>query len=69
LKALTVLRWIAIVFLVLLLLNAAAPFLQRFGFGKLPGDFRFKLFGRAWFLPISTTLLVSLFASTVARYI
>jgi ABC-type phosphate transport system permease subunit len=63
------LRWVAITFVVLLLLNAAAPFLQRFGFGKLPGDFRFRLFGREWFLPISTTLLVSFLASIVARYI
>lgn len=63
------LRWVVITFVVLLLLNAAAPFLQRFGFGKLPGDFRFRLFGRDWFLPISTTLLVSFLASIVARYI
>jgi hypothetical protein len=63
------LRWVVITFVVLLLLNAAAPFLQRFGFGKLPGDFRFRLFGRDWFLPISTTLLVSFLAGIVARYI
>ena len=63
------LRWLFVVFLVLVLINAFAPFLTRMGFGKLPGDFRFKLFGREWFLPLATTVLISFLASGIAKLI
>jgi hypothetical protein len=33
----------------------------------LPGDFRFRLFGREWFIPLTTTLLLSALASLIAR--
>ncbi len=61
------LRWIFVVLLALVLINGFAPFLQRLGFGKLPGDFRFRLFGREWFLPVSTTLLLSFLASALSH--
>ena len=59
------LRWIFVIFLALVLINAFSPFLRRLGFGKLPGDFHFRLFGREWFVPLSTTLLLSLIASAI----
>jgi hypothetical protein len=62
-------RWLIVVFLALLLINGLTPLLGRLGFGKLPGDFRFRLFGREWFLPITTTVLLSLVAGLVARLI
>jgi hypothetical protein len=37
------------------------------GFGKLPGDFRFRLFGREWFIPLATTLILSLLAGLISR--
>ena len=47
-------RWMIVIFLALVLISWVAPWLQKLGFGKLPGDFRFKLFGRDWFclLPV-----------------
>ena len=63
------LRWLVVIFFTLILINGLAPFLTRFGFGKLPGDLRFKLFGRDWFLPLSTTLLLSFVASAVSKLI
>jgi hypothetical protein len=39
------------------------------GFGKLPGDFRFRLFGRDWFIPLATTVLLSLLAGAVSKII
>ena len=59
------LRWIFVIFLALVLINAFSPFLRRLGFGKVPGDFHFRLFGREWFVPLSTTLLLSLIASAI----
>ncbi len=62
-------RWIIVIFLALLLINGLTPWLQRLGFGKLPGDFRFRLFGREWFIPLTTTILLSLLAGLIARLI
>ena len=62
-------RWLIVVLLALLLINWLSPLLGKLGFGKLPGDFRFRLFGREWFLPVTTTLLLSLLASLVARLV
>ncbi len=59
------LRWIFVIFLALILINTFSPFLRRMGFGKLPGDLHFKLFGREWYLPLATTLLLSFIASAI----
>jgi hypothetical protein len=61
------LRWLVVVFLALLLLNGFMPWLQKLGFGKLPGDFSFRLFGRDWFIPLSTTIVLSLLATWVSK--
>jgi len=60
-------RWLIVVFLALFLINGLTPLLGKLGLGKLPGDFRFRLFGRAFFLPLTTTVLLSLVAALVAR--
>jgi len=62
-------RWIIVVFLALLLINGLTPWLQRLGFGKLPGDFRFRLFGREWFIPLTTTVVLSLLAGLVSKLV
>lgn len=61
------LRWLIVVFLALLLINGLTPWLQKLGFGRLPGDFRFRLFGRAFFLPVTTTLLLSMAAAGLSK--
>lgn len=53
-------RWFAVVFFALVLLSALAPWLHRLGFGRLPGDLRFRLFGRDWAIPLASTILLSL---------
>ncbi|MEY4471328.1 MAG: hypothetical protein RIT20_1669, partial [Pseudomonadota bacterium] len=45
------------------------PWLQKLGFGRLPGDFRFRLFGREWFIPITSTLLLSMLAAAIAHWL
>ncbi|OQC14695.1 DUF2905 domain-containing protein [Candidatus Skiveiella danica] len=62
-------RWLIVVFLALILFNGLMPWLQKLGFGRLPGDFRFHLFGREWFIPLTTTLLLSGLASLVSKLI
>ncbi|MBK6868345.1 MAG: DUF2905 domain-containing protein [Burkholderiales bacterium] len=60
-------RWMLAIFLALLLINWLAPVLGKLGLGRLPGDFRFRLFGREWFIPLTTTLILSGAASLIAR--
>ena len=62
-------RWLTVVFLALMLISWFSPLMGKLGFGKLPGDFRFHLFGREWFIPITTTLLLSYIASLLAKLI
>ena len=62
-------RWLIVVFVVLLLIQTISPWLTKIGFGRLPGDLRFRLFGREWFIPLTSTLLLSLLAAAIARWV
>ncbi|AYM97814.1 Protein of unknown function (DUF2905) [Acidovorax sp. 62] len=63
------LRWLIVVFLALVLINGFSPWLQRMGLGRLPGDWRFRLFGRDWYIPLASTLLLSFVASLIAKWV
>ena len=60
-------RWMIVIFLALVVISWLTPVLNKLGFGKLPGDLRFKLFGREWFVPLTSTILLSLIASLVSQ--
>ena len=60
-------RWLIVVFILLVLINGITPWFQRLGFGRLPGDFRFRLFGREFFIPLTTTIVLSLVAAGISR--
>lgn len=62
-------RWLIVVFLMLVLINGLSPWLQRLGLGRLPGDFRFKLFGREWFIPLASTVLLSFVLSLAVKWL
>ena len=62
-------RWFIVVFLALMLIGWLTPLLGKLGFGKLPGDLRFRLFGREFFLPFTTTILLSMVASLISKAI
>jgi hypothetical protein len=62
-------RWIIVIFLALMFISWFTPLLQRLGFGKLPGDLRFRLFGREWFIPLTTTIVLSMLAALVSKLI
>jgi len=62
-------RWIIVVFLALVLINGLSPLLRRLGLGKLPGDLHFKKFGREWFIPLTSTILLSLIAGLISKFI
>ncbi len=62
-------RWLIVVFLALVLINGLSPWLQRMALGRLPGDFRFRLFGREWFIPLASTVLLSFVLSLAVKWI
>jgi hypothetical protein len=62
-------RWMIVIFLALMLISWLTPLLHKLGFSKLPGDLRFRLFGREWFIPLTTTILLSFAASLIAKFV
>jgi hypothetical protein len=60
-------RWVVVVFIALVVINGLTPWLRKLGLGRLPGDFRFKLFGRDWDIPLTSTLLLSALLSVIVR--
>ncbi|MET1113886.1 MAG: DUF2905 domain-containing protein [Comamonas sp.] len=62
-------RWLIIIFLALLLINGLSNLLERIGLGRLPGDLRFRIFGRQIFLPFASTVLLSVIAALIAKFV
>ena len=60
-------RWLLVVFLALLLIQGITPWLSKLGFGRLPGDLRFRLFGREFFIPLTTTIILSMVCAGIAH--
>jgi hypothetical protein len=62
-----VIRWLVVVFLALLLFSGLRTWLEKLGLGKLPGDFKFRLFGREWFFPFASSIVLSLLAMLIVK--
>jgi hypothetical protein len=62
-------RWLGIILLALLLFSGLRPWLEKFGLGRLPGDLRFRFAGREWFLPFASSVVLSLLAMLIARFL
>ena len=62
-------RWLIVVFLALLIFSGMRPWLEKLGLGRLPGDFRFRLFGRDFFVPLASSVVLSFIAMLVAKLI
>ena len=60
-------RWLFVIFLALVLFSGLKPWLEKLGLGKLPGDFRFRLGGRDWFIPLTSSVLLSFVAMGIAK--
>ena len=60
-------KWILVMAVVVVLLGVFAPRLAKLGLWRLPGDFRFTRKGRDYFLPITSTILVSVLLTLLLR--
>ena len=62
-------RWLLVFLLAFLVFNGLAAWLRRIGLGKLPGDFSFRLGGRDWYVPLASSLVLSLLAMLIGKLI
>jgi Protein of unknown function (DUF2905) len=61
------LRWLLVLLIALLLFSFLHKWLEKIGLGKLPGDFRFRLFGREFFIPLASSVALSLVAMGISK--
>ena len=62
-------RWLLVTFLALMIFSGLQPWLKKLGFGRLPGDLHFKLLGREWFIPLGSTVVLSLIAAALSKWL
>lgn len=60
-------RWIVVIFLSVIVFSTLLPWLEKLGIGRLPGDLRFRLFGRIFSLPFASTILISVVVFLLAK--
>jgi hypothetical protein len=63
------LKWILTLLIALAVLTVCTPWLRKFGLGRLPGDIRVRYKGRSYYLPFTSTVLLSLALTLLARLI
>lgn len=61
------LKWVLVIVVAVVVLSFFAPQLGRLGLGRLPGDITVKFRGRLVYLPITSTVLVSLLLTALGR--
>ncbi len=59
------LRWLVVFIIAFVLFNAMAGWLRRIGLGRLPGDFSFRWKGREVFVPLASSVVLSLLAAGI----
>jgi Protein of unknown function (DUF2905) len=52
-------RWLLVFLLACLLFNGLQGWLRKIGLGRLPGDFSFRLRGRDWYVPLASSVVLS----------
>lgn len=61
------LKWLLTTVIALVVVSGLSSVLQRFGLGRLPGDIHLRVGRHRLWLPITTTVVLSLIAGAVAR--
>jgi Protein of unknown function (DUF2905) len=58
-------RWLIVFAVALVFFNALGGWLKHLGLGRLPGDFAFRWRGREVFVPLASSVLLSLIAAAI----
>jgi hypothetical protein len=61
------LKWVLVIVVAVVVLSLFAPQLGKLGLGRLPGDITVKFRGRLVYLPITSTVIVSLLLTLLGR--
>ncbi len=62
-------RWLIVFLLACLLFNVLQGWLAKIGLGRLPGDFRFRIGGREWFVPLTSSIVLTVLGSLIGLLI
>ncbi len=62
-------RWMLLIFILLVLINSATGIIQKIGLGRLPGDFNFRLLGRQFFVPFASAVLVTVLLFSLIKLV
>ena len=63
------LKWLLVIVVGVAVITLATPWLARHGLGQLPGDITVRWRGRRIYLPITTTILLSLLLTLFGRLV
>ncbi|HEX4763531.1 MAG TPA: DUF2905 domain-containing protein [Usitatibacter sp.] len=63
------LKWLLVIVVGIAVISLATPWLSRHGLGRLPGDITVRWRGRLVYLPITTTILLSLLLTLFGRLV
>ncbi|HUP97168.1 MAG TPA: DUF2905 family protein [Usitatibacter sp.] len=63
------LKWVVVIVVGVILISLLTPWLGRYGLGRLPGDITVRWRGRLVYIPITTTILLSLLLTLVGRLV
>ena len=58
-------RWLLTFLIAFALFTGLQGWLRRIGLGRLPGDLRWRLRGRDWYLPLASSAVLSVLAALV----
>jgi len=62
-------RWLLVFLLASLVFSGLRGWLAKLGLGKLPGDFSLRFRGREFYLPVASSLVLSLLAMAIGAFI
>lgn len=61
------LKWVLTLIVALVVLTVLAPRLAKYGLGRLPGDLTVRYKGKLYYLPFTSTILLSLALTLLTR--
>lgn len=62
-------RWLLVFLIAFVLFNGLQGWLRRIGLGRLPGDFTVRIGGREIYVPLASSLVLSLLAMGVGMLV
>ncbi len=62
-------RWLIVFLLAFVLFNGLSHWLKKIGLGKLPGDFHFRIGQRDWYVPLASSVVLSVIALIIGALI